>query len=56
MNRENRSQGRGFQAESTASAKALRWKRAWQLHRKETGVAAGRKVKGEKAAGDDSEP
>ena len=44
---------RAFQTEGTAGAKALRWERAWQLHRKETAVAAGRKVKGEKVAGDD---
>lgn len=47
MNHENRSQGRGFRAESTASAKALRWEHAWQLNGKETGVAGVRKVKGQ---------
>lgn len=54
MKHENRSQGRGFQAGSTDSAKALRWEQAWHLNRKETGVTAVRKVKREKVVGNDS--
>lgn len=46
------SQGKVFQAEGTASVKALRLGHAWQLNSKETSVAGVRKVKREKVVGD----
>lgn len=49
---ENRSQGRLFQTEGTASSEALRWGHAWQLNSKEASVAGVRKIKREKVVGD----
>lgn len=52
MNHDNRYQGRVFPAEGTASARALRWRHAWQLNSKEASVAGIRQVKREKVVGD----
>lgn len=46
------SEGRVYQAEGTASVKALRLGHAWQLNSKETSVAGVRKVKRDKVVGD----
>lgn len=52
MNHEIGSQERGFQAEGTVSAKALRWEHAWSVNNKEASMTGVKKVNGEKVVGD----